>query len=291
MDLCGNCLLEADPDFNTLCADCRGVPNGGFAIDPCGACKDPTNSSRPGGFGQGCSGCDGVSNSGSQIDVCGMCRLPSDDSPLPCLDCFGVAKGNATLDQCGVCGGDGTSCLDCAGEVFGPLRIDECGDCLDPESDEFNEACRDCSGEINGGRVFDRCNVCDGNGDTCVLPTEAIVLGVVGGLILCLGCCAFLLTLFRRRENDEDDNTPLGARVRSGKGRKVFLQKKRGSASASAQTQIKGSARGGASQGTLRQRGPGGDAAAAAAEADLDAALFDAAFGEGGSDENAPLLR
>ncbi len=213
---------------------------------------------------------------GSQIDACGMCRLPSDNSTLTCLDCFGVPKGNAAIDQCGVCNGTGTSCLDCAGVPFGVNRTDECGDCRDPEDEGpggFSRACEDCFGVPNGPAQLDRCDVCDGDGTSCLLTRDIIILAVIGTILLLLLCCGLWLVFLRRDMEEDDNDTPagVGARVRMGRDR----------TSKGADVTYATSGGRGTTRGLTRRR-------AAAGPKDVSTAIADM-FGAG-TTERSPLL-
>jgi len=112
IDLCGECLIPTNPNFNQSCADCAGVTNGLSELDDCGECLLPSNPN----FNQSCMDCAGITNGLSELDDCGECIVPS----------------NPNFNQ---------SCVDCAGELFGTSIVDTCGICIEPNDADFNQLC------------------------------------------------------------------------------------------------------------------------------------------------------
>lgn len=83
-DACGECRAPFDPDRDSTCSDCAGVPNGNATLLECG-CNDNTS----------CIDCLGIPNGNAQLEVCGCNDVTS------CLDCLGNPNGNAQVLACG----------------------------------------------------------------------------------------------------------------------------------------------------------------------------------------------
>ena len=92
------------------------------------------------------------------------------------LDCHGVCGGAARVDPCGICEGDGSTCggcLDPAACNFDTEATVDDGSCFYANSTVNCEgACLvniDCEGVCGGSAEFDRCNVCNGDGQSCIV--------------------------------------------------------------------------------------------------------------------------
>ncbi|MCW5898838.1 MAG: T9SS type A sorting domain-containing protein [Flavobacteriales bacterium] len=168
-DECGVCYAGGDqnPAWNTTCADCAGVPNGNAYVDNCENCVGGTTGEEP------CDNdCAGVPGGDAEEDACGVCYEGGASNPLwntTCADCAGVPNGNSELDACGVCLEGGASnpawnaCVDCAGVPFGEAYIDNCENCVGGTTNE--EPCaNDCAGVPGGDAEEDECGVCYAGG-------------------------------------------------------------------------------------------------------------------------------
>ena len=126
VDVCGLCLANSDPNRDTSCQDCLGIPGGSNRLDDCGVCDNARDNDNA----RDCSGAclPPVTNSADILDAAGNVLtaagtvVVSVDSPLN------------SVDSCNVCmpAGDparDSSCRDCLGAVNGPAKFDKCGIC------------------------------------------------------------------------------------------------------------------------------------------------------------------